>query len=237
MAISEARLACQGCQADQMGQTSRIASELHMIPSHPDEVATVARGLSAERGDQMVLKEAIAPIRTGHGFVLLDCPPSLSLLTISAPIAADAVLVPVPTELLSLGGVAQLLHTVEIIRDRFNPALRIPGVLPVRYEVKPRGAQVVLKRLGELGVPVFNTRVGKTVTIADAPGARPPITLYDASSRGARDYRELAREVLACVAQTSSARLRRPPSDAATQYMRSSSRGTGGRAWGAPGSE
>lgn len=183
--IKMACLACQTCQG------------LFIVPSHPHEVATASRSLSAEHGDQLRIREALKDTAADYDFVLLDCPPSLSILTISALIAADAVLVPVPTEFLSLEGVAQLVDTVDVIRRRFNASLRIMGLLPVRYESRPRGAQVVLSRLAEFGVPVFSTCVRKTVAIADAPGAGLPVTVYDSSSRGAADYRAVAQEVLA----------------------------------------
>lgn len=177
-------LACQACP------------NLFLIPSNPNDLSATARNLSAERGDQFRLKEALSRISEGFDFILIDCPPSLSILTISALIAADAVLVPVPTEFLSLEGVAQLLDTVDVIRQRFNPQLAILGLLPVRYEARPRGAQVVLSRLAEFGVPVFETRVRKTVAISDAPGTGLPVTVYDPASRGAADYRAVAKEVL-----------------------------------------
>lgn len=177
-------LACQACP------------NLYLIPSHPNDLSAAARNLSAERGDQFRLKEALSKSAADYDFVLIDCPPSLSILTISALIAADAVLVPVPTEFLSLEGVAQLLDTVDVIRRRFNPGLEVLGLLPVRYESRPRGAQVVISRLAEFGVPVFRARVRKTVAISDAPGTGLPVTTYDPSSRGAADYREVAKEVL-----------------------------------------
>lgn len=183
---SLARLARQACQA---------CPNLYLIPSSPNDLSAAARNLSAERGDQFRLKEALAGISDEFDFVLIDCPPSLSILTISALIAADAVLVPVPTEFLSLEGAAQLLDTVDVIRQRFNPRLAVLGLLPVRYESRPRGAQVVLERLGDFRVPVFETRVRKTVTISDAPGTGLPVTLYDPTSRGAADYRAVAKEV------------------------------------------
>lgn len=195
--LLEARLTCQAGQASQTGETSAAPGGLWLVPAHPEELATVARRLSAERGDQLILKAKLAPIADQFDFVLLDCPPSLSLLTIAALIAADAILVPVPTEFLSLEGVAQLLDTVDVIKERFNPALRVLGLLAVRYEQRPRGAQVVLERMATLGVPVFETRIRKTVSLSDAPGAGLPVTLYDPTSRGAQDYRAAAQEVLA----------------------------------------
>ena len=189
--MAEASLTCLA------SLTSPGHQPLRIVPSHPEEVATAARNLSAERGDQMLLREAIAPVVGDYDFVFLDCPPSLSLLTISALIAAESVLIPVPTEFLSLEGVAQLLDTVDVIRERFNADIYVMGLLPVRYEARPRGAQVVVERLSAFDVPVFDTRIRKTVAISDAPGAGLPVVLYDPSSRGAQDYRALAREVLA----------------------------------------
>jgi chromosome partitioning protein len=169
---------------------------LTLLPSHPHALASVARGLSAERGDQMRLRESLAPLVGEFDFVFLDSPPTLSLLTIAALTAASEVLIPVPTEFLSLEGVAQLLDTVQVVKRRFNPGLRVLGILPVRYESRPTGAQVVLERLGSFEVPVFEARVRKSVRISDAPGAGMPVTVYDGRSTAAEDYRAAAREVL-----------------------------------------
>ena len=129
-------------------------------------------------------------------FVLIDCPPTLSLLTVAGLTAATELLVPVPTEFLSLEGVAQLLDTVDVIRRRFNPDLEILGLLPVRYESRPVGGKVVLERLRQFGVPVLSTVVRKNVTLTYAPGAGMPVQKYDPRSRGSEDYRAVAREVL-----------------------------------------
>jgi len=169
---------------------------LSLLPSHPHALASVARSLSAERGDQMRLRESLASLLREFDFVFLDCPPTLSLLTIAALTAATEVLIPVPTEFLSLEGVAQLLDTVEVVTRRFNPGLRVLGILPVRYESRPTGAQVVLRRLGSFEVPVFEAKVRKSVRISDAPGAGMPVTVYDGRSSAAEDYRAAAREVL-----------------------------------------
>jgi chromosome partitioning protein len=183
----EPRRACLACQT---------CPNLSLLPAHPDDLGATARNLSPERGDQFRLKDALDSLRNDFDFVLVDCPPSLSILTISALVAADSVLVPVPTEFLSLEGVAQLLDTVDVIRRRFNENLAVLGLLAVRYEARPKGAQVVLARLAEFAVPVFHTKIRKTVTISDAPGAGLPVTVYDPSSRGAADYRSAAQEVL-----------------------------------------
>lgn len=177
-------------------ETLVLAHGLWLLPSHPHALASVARSLSAERGDQMKLRESLAPLLGEFDFVFLDCPPTLSLLTVAALTAAREVLIPVPTEFLSLEGVAQLLDTIEVIKRRFNPGLRVLGILPVRYESRPTGAQVVLGRLAGFEVPVFETKVRKSVRISDAPGAGMPVTLYDGRSSGAEDYRAAAREVL-----------------------------------------
>jgi chromosome partitioning protein len=187
----------EGLPPEKACLTCQTCPNLFVLPSHPNDLSATARNLSPERGDQFRLKEALASLTSKYDFIFIDCPPSLSILTISALVAADAVLVPVPTEFLSLEGVAQLLDTVDVIRRRFNETLAVLGLLAVRYETRPRGAQVVLSRLADFGVPVFQAKVRKTVSISDAPGAGLPVTLYDPSSRGAVDYRSVAQEVLA----------------------------------------
>ncbi len=167
-----------------------------VLPSHPNALANVSRGLSAERGDQLRLREVLAPVLPHFDFAFLDCPPSLSLLTVAALSAATELLVPAPPEFLSLEGVAQLLDTVDVIRKRFNPGLRCLGLLPVRVDSRPRSTAVVLDRLAAFGEPVFDARVRKTVRLSDAPGAGMPVTAYDPKSAGAEDYRAAAQEVL-----------------------------------------
>lgn len=172
------------------------AHGLYLLPSHPNALASVARGLSAERGDQLRLREALAPLFSSFDYVLLDCPPTLSILTLAALVAATELLVPVPTEFLSLEGVAQLLETVEVIQRRFNPRLRVLGLLPVRYESRPTSPRVVMERMEAFGVPLFASRVRKSVRIADAPGAGMPVLQYDPRSAAAEDYMAVAKEVI-----------------------------------------
>jgi len=173
-----------------------VVHGVFVLSSHPNALASIARSLSAEQGDQFRLREALSGILSEFEFVLIDCPPTLSLLTVAALTAATELLVPVPTEFLSLEGVAQLLDTVEVIRRRFNPELEILGLLPTRYESRPIGGKVVLERLADFEVPMLATKIRKNVRIADAPGAGMPVIHYDRRSRGAEDYRALAREVL-----------------------------------------
>lgn len=194
--ITEACLTSLTSQACLTSQT-----RLFLLPSHPDAVGAAAARLSAERGDQLILREALSPLANDFACILIDCPPSLSLLTIAALIAADQVLVPTPTEFLSLEGVAQLLDTVDVIRDRFNPHLSVMGLLPVRHEARPRGSQAVLERLHQFGVPVLRTIIRKNVHLSDAAGAGQPVIEYDSASRGAEDHRALAEEVLALVSE------------------------------------
>ena len=191
--IEEASLTSLACQASQ--------ARLVLLPSHPEAVGGAAARLSAERGDQLILREALSPLADTFPFLFIDCPPSLSLLTIAALIAADRVLVPTPTEFLSLEGVAQLLDTVDVIRERFNPRLQVLGILPVRHEARPRGSQAVLERLHEFGVPVLRTIIRKNVHLSDAAGAGLSIVEYDGASRGAQDHRALAEEVGGLVAE------------------------------------
>ena len=182
-----AREACLACQTN-----------LTLLPAHPTDLASVARHLAPERGDQLRIREILEPLAGDYDFIILDCPPALSLLTIGALIAADGVLVPVPTEFLSLEGVAQLLDTVDVVRDRFNADLHVLGLLAVRHEARTIAGRQVYKLLRDFGVPVFASTIRRSVVVSTAPGAGLPLAQYDPAADAARDYRAAAQEVLRC---------------------------------------
>lgn len=132
----------------------------------------------------------------GFDLVLIDCPPSLSLLTVNALVAANAVLVPLQTEFFALEGLSQLLLTVRDVRRSANPALRIEGVLLTMYDRRNNLAQQVEADAREnLGEMVFNTIIPRNVRLSEAPSYAQPVTQYDPQSKGAEAYRALAEEI------------------------------------------
>lgn len=146
------------------------------------------------------LRNSLAPVKEAYDFVLVDCPPSLGLLTINAFSAADSVLVPMSCDYYSMAGVRLLLDTIERMRNKLNPSLEILGVLPTRFDRRTRHAHEVLEatkaRLGERGIRVFDTVIRETVRFKEQAIESQTITEYMSDHPGAEDYRQVAREIL-----------------------------------------
>ena len=147
---------------------------------------------------ELLLKEAIAPIRDDYDLILLDCPPALNLLTVNALAAADSLLVPVQCEYYALEGVSELFNTLAHLRRVVNPQLRIEGLLLTMYDERTNLAPAVAADLRSFysGL-VFQTSIPRNVRLAEAPSYGKPIVFYDEKSRGAESYSLLAKEVLA----------------------------------------
>ena len=132
-----------------------------------------------------------------YDFVLIDCPPSLNLLTVNAMVAADSVLVPLQSEFFALEGLSQLMLTLRGVRESANPKLRIEGIVLTMFDVRNRLSQQVEQDAREaLGELVFETRIPRNVRVSEAPSFGQPVLTYDPTSRGAAAYRALARELL-----------------------------------------
>ncbi len=146
---------------------------------------------------ELILREALAPVRDRYDFVLVDCPPSLGLLTLNTLAAADAVLIPIQCEYYALEGLSQLLNTVRIVQKNLNPRLQIEGVLLTMFDGRLKLSQQVAEEAKEyFGEKVFRTSIPRNVRLAEAPSFGKPIVLYDILSTGARSYLTLARELI-----------------------------------------
>jgi chromosome partitioning protein len=158
----------------------------------------------------LLLKDAIAPIKESYDFILLDCPPALNLLTLNALAAADSLLVPVQCEYYALEGVSELFNTLARLRRVVNPQLRIEGLLLTMYDERTNLAPAVAADLRSFysGL-VFKTMIPRNVRLAEAPSYGQPISHYDPKSRGAEAYSQLAREVLANDETTAGSRVER----------------------------
>ena len=145
-----------------------------------------------------LLKDALAPKFLGEfDIILMDCPPSLNLLTVNAMAAADAVLVPLQTEFFALEGLSQLMITIREVRQSANPSLRIEGVVLTMFDIRNNLCRLVEEDAREnLGELVYQTRIPRNVRLSEAPSYAMPILQYDPTSRGSAAYRDLAREVL-----------------------------------------
>ena len=146
---------------------------------------------------EYILKKAIDKVKKNYDFVLIDCPPSLSMLTINAMCAADTVLVPIQCEYYALEGLSQLIHTINLVQDRLNPDLEIEGVVFTMYDARTNlSLQVVENVKNNLDQNIYKTIIPRNVRLAEAPSYGMPITRYDKRSTGAESYRRLAEEVI-----------------------------------------
>lgn len=169
---------------------------LDLVPSHINLVGAEIEMIDlAER--ERVLKQALEAARRKYDFVVIDCPPSLGLLTLNALTAADSVVIPVQCEYFALEGLGQLLNTIKIVRQHLNPDLQIEGVLLTMYDARLRLSKQVAQEVRRyFGAKVFKTIVQRNVRLSEAPSFGKPVLLYDASSIGSRNYMGLAREVI-----------------------------------------
>jgi chromosome partitioning protein len=158
----------------------------------------VERMLAGEVGAEIILRRSLERLPAGRfDYVLIDCPPTLAILTINALAAARELLVPVESHIMALGGLAHLQQTVALVKERLNPDLAITGILACRVDARTRHAQDVVEQLrSRFGDKVFRTVIRENVRLAECPSFGQPITQYDSRSAGARDYRALAEEVI-----------------------------------------
>lgn len=169
---------------------------MDLLPANIDLSAAEIQ-LVTEVGREQALARILAPMAAQYDVMLIDCQPSLGLLTVNALTASDGVVVPLECEYFALRGVALLKETIEKVRDRLNPRLEIEGLLATMYDSRTVHGREVLARLIEaFGDKVFHTVIGRTVRFPETTVAGQPITNFAPSSRGASAYRQLAREVL-----------------------------------------
>jgi chromosome partitioning protein len=169
---------------------------LDVVPSHIDLVGAEIEMINYPNRES-VLKNILEPIRDEYEFVIIDCSPSLGLITVNALTAADSVIVPVQTEFFALEGLGKLLNTIKIVQSRLNTELEIEGILMTMYDGRLRLCNQVVsevrKHFDEL---VFNTIIHRNTRISEAPSVGKPVILYDALSKGSVNYLNLAKEIL-----------------------------------------
>jgi chromosome partitioning protein len=170
--------------------------ELDVVVASID-LAAVEIALSSLIGRERALSKALMPVDDTYEYILIDTPPSLGLLTINALTAADAVIVPVQCEYLSLRGLAQLERTLELVRENLNPRVHIAGIVPTMYDPRTiHGREAVEVLRSSFGDLVFQTTINKTIRFAEAPVRGESVLKYAPDSQAAKAYRQLAREVL-----------------------------------------
>src|SRR6185437_10674435 len=170
---------------------------LDLLPANIDLSAAEVQ-LVSEVAREQVLSRVLRPVLDEYDVVLIDCQPSLGLLTVNALTAAHGVIIPLECEFFALRGVALLVETIEKVRDRLNPALEIDGILATMYDPRTlHSREVVARVVDAFGDQVFHTVIGRTIKFPDASVAAEPITTYASSHAGAYAYRLLARELVA----------------------------------------
>jgi chromosome partitioning protein len=178
---------------------ARVATEIEtlaLVPSSKDLIGANFE-LMEQEGRALKLRGALEPVRGEYDFILLDCPPALDLLTLNALAASDGLLVTMQAEYFALEGLSELMHTLERVRDAFNPGLQLEGILLTMFDDRTNLAQQVASDLRtHFGEKVFRTTIPRNIRLAEAPSYGRPVALYDARSRGAESYAELARELL-----------------------------------------
>jgi chromosome partitioning protein len=169
---------------------------LDLIPSHIDLVGAEIEMINY-RNREGVLKKILDPLRDEYDFIIIDCSPSLGLITVNALVASDSVVVPVQTEFFALEGLGKLLNTVKIVQSRLNTELQIEGILMTMYDGRLRLCnQVVSEVRRHFDGLVFNSMIHRNTKLSEAPSFGKPVILYDADSKGAINYLNLAKEVL-----------------------------------------
>jgi chromosome partitioning protein len=169
---------------------------LHLVPSHLDLVAAEIELINHPQRE-LRMRQALAGIRDEYDYVVIDCPPSLGLITVNALAAADAVIIALQCEYFALEGMGKLLNNIHIIQNRLNPELVIEGILMTMYDIRLRlSNQVVDEVRRHFQELVFDTVIHRNTRLGEAPSVGKPAVLYDAESKGAQQYLELAREIL-----------------------------------------
>ena len=180
---------------ESMTQVENI-EHLSLIPSNVN-LAGAEIELLGINEKEYILKNAVDYIRDDYDFIIIDCPPSLNMLTVNAMTTADSILVPIQCEYYALEGISQLIHTIDLVQERLNPNLKIDGVVFTMYDARTNLSSDVVDTVKEnLNATVYQTIIPRNVRLAEAPSHGLPINLYDAKSSGAESYRNLAKEII-----------------------------------------
>lgn len=173
-----------------------IIPKLSILPSNVNLAAAEIELIGVQK-KEFILKNEVDYIKDKYDYIIIDCPPSLNLLTINAMTTATFVIVPIQCEYYALEGLSQLIHSVNLIKERLNPELEMEGVVFTMYDSRTNlSAQVVQNVKSYLDEKVYNTLIPRNIRLAEAPSYGKPINLYDPKSAGAVSYMELANEVM-----------------------------------------
>ena len=188
-------LICGNCSAEDC-IIRDVTEGLDLIPADINLAGAEAEFQELDNMEGM-LRNAIADLKKQYSYILIDCPPSLSVLTLNALTAADSVIIPIQCEYYALEGLNQVLKTIYLVRRKLNPELKIEGVLFTMYDQRTNLSEQVVESVKEnLKEPIYETIIPRNVKLAEAPSHGEPIIVYDSSSRGAESYRLLAAEMM-----------------------------------------
>ena len=173
-----------------------VISGVSIIPSNVNLAAAEIELIGIDR-KEFILKREVEWIKESYDYIMIDCPPSLNLLTLNAMTTADSVLVPIQCEYYALEGLSQLIHTINLVKERLNPDLDMEGVVFTMFDSRTNlSTQVVENVKNHLSQKVFNTVIPRNIRLAEAPSYGMPIHMYDSKSAGAEAYMMLADEIL-----------------------------------------
>ena len=176
--------------------SKNVLDNLDVLPSNIDLSAAEIEMIGIEN-KEFILKNEMEKIKDVYDFVIVDCPPALSMLTINAMTTADSVLVPIQCEYYALEGLTQLIHTIELVQERLNSSLQIEGVVFTMYDARTNlSLQVVENVKDNLNQNIYKTIIPRNIRLAEAPSYGMPINIYDPKSAGAESYMQLADEVI-----------------------------------------
>ncbi len=170
--------------------------KLFLLPSNVDLSGAEVELVDTENKEYL-LRDKIAEIRSKYDFIIIDCPPSLNLLTVNAMTTADSVLIPIQCEYYALEGLAQLLYTIQLVQERLNDKLEIEGVVFTMYDSRTNLSGQVIEDVKEnLNEHIFESVIPRNVRLAEAPSYGLPINIYERKSEGAKAYKKLAKEII-----------------------------------------
>lgn len=175
---------------------SNIIKNVSVVPSNVNLAAAEIELIGVDK-KEYILKNEVDYVKNDYDFIIIDCPPSLNMLTINSMTTADSVLVPIQCEYYALEGLSQLMHTIDLVKERLNPNLEMEGVVFTMYDARTNlSLQVVESVKNNLNQKVYKSIIPRNVRLAEAPSYGMPITKYDKRSTGAESYRLLAEEVI-----------------------------------------
>ena len=169
---------------------------LDVLPTNIDLSAAEIELVGVEN-KEFIIRDAVNTVRDNYDFIIIDCPPSLSMLTINAMTTADTVLVPIQCEYYALEGLSQLIYTIDLVKERLNPELRMEGIVFTMYDARTNLSLQVVENVKEnLDKNIYKTIIPRNIRLAEAPSHGLPINIYDPKSAGAESYMRLAKEVI-----------------------------------------